>query len=97
MAHFFFVLYTFWTIVYTMRDCMVTALCALLAVFLHLHGIQVCCLLTKWVYPVEVLHHLLGSKDEQHVLAAAASSSKQQQQASKKSLRRHRGSKPASK
>ena len=34
------------------------------------------------IYPVEVLHHLLGAKDEQHVLAAtaaAASSSKQQQ------------------
>ena len=33
------------------------------------------CLLPSWVYPVEVLHHLLGSKGGQHVLAAAASSS----------------------
>ena len=32
--------------------------------------------LPSWVYPVEVLHHLLGSRAEQHVLA---SNSKQQQ------------------
>ena len=58
-------------------------------------------LLESWlptrVYPVEVLHHLLGSKDELHVLASsskqqAASSSKQQQQAVKKSLRPRCGS-----
>ena len=48
----------------------------------------------SWVYPVEVLHHLLGAKAEQHVLAAASSS---KQQAPQKSLRPHRGSKPASK
>ena len=50
--------------------------------------------LPSWVYLVEVLHHLLGSKDELHVLAG---NSKQQQQAVKKSLRPHRGSKPAAK
>ena len=32
----------------------------------------------SWVYPVEVLHHLLGTTGEQHVLAAAASSKQQQ-------------------
>ena len=35
--------------------------------------------LPSWVYPAEVLYHLLGVKAEQHVLAS--SSSKQQQQA----------------
>ena len=30
--------------------------------------------LPSWVYPVEVLHHLLGAKGEQQNLAAAASS-----------------------
>ena len=54
-----------------------------------------CLWLPSWVYPVEVLHHLLGAKGEQHVLASSSSS--KQQQASKKSLPRHRGSKPASK
>ena len=49
------------------------------------------------VYPVEVLHHLLGAKAEQHVLASNSSSSSSTKQASKKSLRGHRGSKPASK
>ena len=33
-------------------------------------------LLPSWVYPVEVLHHLLGSKAELHILAAAAASSR---------------------
>ena len=33
-------------------------------------------LLPSWVYPVEVLHHFLGAKGEQHILAPA--SSKQQ-------------------
>ena len=28
--------------------------------------------LPSWVYAVEVLHHLLGSKDKQHILAAAS-------------------------
>ena len=46
--------------------------------------------LPSCVYPVEVLHHLLGAKDELHVLASS-------KQAVKKSLRPHRGSKPASK
>ena len=54
--------------------------------------------LPSWVYPVEVLHHLLGAKGEQHVLAAAAAAaSSNKQQALKKSLRPYRGSKPASK
>ena len=37
-------------------------------------------LITKLGYPVEVLHHLLGAKGEQHVLAAASSKQQQQQQ-----------------
>ena len=41
------------------------------------------CLLPSWVYPVEVLHHLLGSKGGQHVLAAAASSSSSSSSSSK--------------
>ena len=54
---------------------------------------KACTMLPSWVYPVEVLHHHLGAKGEQHVLAAASSS----KQAVKKSLRPHRASKPASK
>ena len=46
-------------------------------------------LLPSWVYPVEVLHHLLGAKAELHVLASSS------KQALKKSLRPYRGSKPA--
>ena len=58
--------------------------------------------LPSWVYPVQVLHHLLGAKAELHVLASNGSSNskqqqQQQQQALKKSLGPHRGSKPASK
>ena len=34
--------------------------------------------LPSWVYPVEVLHHLLGAKAEQHVLASSSSSKQQQ-------------------
>ena len=45
------------------------------------------------VYLAEVLQPFLGSKDEQHISA----STKWQQQAVQQSLRRHRGSKPASK
>ena len=39
--------------------------------------------LPSWIYPDEVLHRLLASKDEQHILA-----SKQQQQAASSSCRR---------
>ena len=46
----------------------------------------------SWVYPVEVLHHLLGAKAQQHVLASSS-----KQQAVKKCLPPHRGTKPASK
>ena len=54
-------------------------------------------LLLSWVYPVEVLDHLLRSKAEQHVLAAAAAASSNKEQALEKSLRPDCGSKPASK
>ena len=37
--------------------------------------------LPSWVYPVEVLHNLLGAKGEQHVLAATAARSSSKQQA----------------
>ena len=47
--------------------------------------------LPSWVYPVEVSHHLLGAKAEQHVLASRSISKQHQQQAHKKSLRPHRG------
>ena len=35
-------------------------------------------ILPSWVYPVEVLHHPLGSKGEPHVLASSSSSSSKQ-------------------
>ena len=53
------------------------------------------CLLPSWVYPVEVLHHLLGSKADQHVLAATAAAASSKQQKVQTSLRPHCGSKPA--
>ena len=61
------------------------------------HGLDVgtrWTLFPSWVYPVEVLHHLLGAKGELHVLA---SNSNSKQQAHKKSLGPYRGSKPAPK
>ena len=53
----------------------------------------------RLVCPIEVLHHLLGSKGEQHILVSNSNSSssggKQQQQVVQKSLRPHRVSQPA--
>ena len=49
------------------------------------------CRLPSWVYPVKVLHHLLGSKDELHILASSSSSSsssKQQAASSKQKVQK---------
>ena len=70
--------------------------------FLSLHrNLHKLNLLPSLVYPVEVLHHLLGSNGEQHILAAAAvtaaAAAACNKQAVKKSLDRQHASEPASK